>query len=218
MFKKIIFTLSVLAMPVLASCATTPAVYSHSDPKQDFSNYKTFAWATNPPMTKGGDYKIPPMSEQALTDAIKENFIAKGYVFSADETSADFSVSFTVGASDEYTTKSIPASYSSNYDNWSWGYNYFPGPRYGSISRRYDPYLGGAGYYNRPRVTQISPARTELRKSVEGSISVNVFDVNNKRPVWHASASKTLSKTEMRTSGKNERAGIDTLLADFPKK
>jgi len=226
MFKKIMLVLSVLALPALAGCATTPTVYSNSNSTQDFSSYKTFSWAKNPPAVISGDYAVTPMSEDRMTNSIKEAFIAKGYVFTEDEASADFSVFedeasadfsvfYTVGASDKLTIKNYPAVYYNNYDNWGWGYNYYAGNRYGSMSNRYDPFLrssfyGGGSSYR--------PARTETRTSIEGSISIDVFDVKSKRPVWHGSASKKLQKNEMAPSPKNEIGVGELLIADFPIK
>lgn len=217
MYKQSLFTLTGVAIFALAGCATTPSVYSKSDPKQDFSSYKTFSWAQNPPMIKSGDYVIPPMAEAALTDAIKDTLVSKGYVLTSNESAADFAVSYTVGARDKFTVKSIPATYYSNYDNWGWGYNYFPGRRYGTLNDRYDPFIGGSNFYGRDRrLTQISPARTETSLRIEGSISVDVFDVKTKHPVWHASASKILSKEDMRSPKTSEAETAAILLAEFP--
>ena len=189
-----------LAQVVLISaCAsvTTPKVHTSSEPGHDFSTYKTFTWATNPPMIAESEYNIPAIAEKELTDAFKDSLTNKGYTFTDNESDADFAVSFTVGARDKIKVDSYPVRYYENYQSWTWGQGY---------------------YYPVTRERSINTGFTDDKLSVyqSGSLAVDIYDVKKKRPVWHANGNKRLSKRDFATPGKGSFAAASTLLASFP--
>ena len=79
--------------------------------------------------------------------------------------------------------------------HWRWGYDYY-----------------GVAY---PR----GFPRTEVttRNYAEGSLAIDIFDVASKSPVWHGSASKRLTRSELRgQSEESTRSAVQTILAGFP--
>ncbi len=187
-------TVAILAMSIaLASCATTGRITSDSDPSQNFSAYKTFAWAGEKPMITSGDRVIPGLIQSQVSQAIKSDLSSRGYRFTDDLTDADFAVSFTIGTREGIRTSQVPDYFWQNRMDWGWGSYYFP--------RR------------RPLTT---PIRTVLRDYTEGTLSVDIYDVKRKSPVWHGKGTKTLGRKEL--SGEQNTAAQDVrlILAGFP--
>ncbi len=109
----------------MAACSTTPKVFTDSDPKQDFSVYKTFSWVGERPMLTTGERPVSPLIERRIMKAIKVNLAAKGYQYSEHKNQADMAISFSVGARDSVRLQSDPAVLYNT--QWSWG-----GPYYGT--------------------------------------------------------------------------------------
>ncbi|MGH8262239.1 MAG: DUF4136 domain-containing protein [Steroidobacteraceae bacterium] len=67
----------------------------------------------------GNSASVSPLNQRRMQDAIEAEFAAKGYTLKQDPASADFIVSFTVGARDKIDVADYPAPY--RWDNhWSW--------------------------------------------------------------------------------------------------
>ncbi|MEW9918479.1 DUF4136 domain-containing protein [Marimonas sp. MJW-29] len=186
-----------VALLILSACA--PNVYSRADPSQDFSQLRTFTWAKVPPLIKTGDHPISPQVEVIITEALKAEFESKGYRFVSTDT-ADFAVSFTLGAQNEIELQERPTNYHKTYDDWGWGgRNYGPG------------YDGPAGSF--------STTRTEPVEVTEGTLSVDAFDVSTQRPIWHSQASRRLSEAELAGASRERLAvAASNILSDFPSR
>lgn len=193
--------LAVLVLFGLALTACAPAVYTDSDPNEDFSQLKTFTWAKNPPLIKTGDHPISPLTETRMTDALKAAFEAKGYQF-VPSGQADFAVSYTMGARDKIELRQYPAPYVNSYSSWAWGGRYYGGG--------YRAPYGAFG----PPVTVSEPVTV-----TEGTLSVDAFDVRSQRPIWHAQASKRLSNAELAgASPERLSEAATTILKEFPSR
>ena len=182
---------AVVATAIIGGCATGfEATYDH-DPANDFAAYKTFAWVSEHPMKVGSLERIPsPLLESQIMVTVESVLGASGYKLVPDADSADFALSFTIGSRDEIKVDSYPSM--------SAGYGY-PG-RWGA--------WGGA-YYG-------YGTETTVRQYTEGMLAIDVFDVEERRPVWHGVASKTISDSDRKDSGATIQAAVDAILAGFP--
>lgn len=178
----------------LAGCATSPTVHTDFDPSQSFDGYKTFAWISDEPMILSSDLGPNPLVARRLKVAIRTTLEEKGFRFVSSASSADFVVAFTVGARDKMDVRSreVVDYYGTH---WRWGYDYF------DIRRP----------INFPR-TQVT-----TRQYTEGSLAIDIFDVERKSPVWHGSASKRLSSDEQKgRSAESTREAVRIILSEFP--
>ena len=184
----------VMATLLISGCASAPRVFVDYDNSQSFDSYDSFAWISDEPMMVSGDRGPNPIVAERLKDAISSTLESKGYRFVKDARDADFVVAFTVGARDrmEIRERQVIDYYG---PHWRWGYDY-----YGVIYPRGFP-------------------RTEVttREYTEGSLAIDIFDTKRKSPVWHGSASKRLTRSELRgTSTDTTRSAVETILAGFP--
>ena len=56
----------------------------------------------------------------------------------------------------------------------------------------------------------------DVRQYQEGTLAVDVYDVHSRRAVWHGSAKKELSQSEMEHSETPIREAVTAVLANFP--
>ena len=185
---------AVVAIALLGGCATGfEATYDH-DPANDFAAYKTFAWVSEHPMKVGSVERITsPLLESQIMVTVESALGAKGYKIVPDVDSADFALSFTIGSRDEIKVDSYP-SMSAGYA----GYGY--PSRWGG--------WGGA-YYG-------YGTETSVRQYTKGMLAIDVFDVEDRRPVWHGVASKTITESDRKDSGATVQAAVDAILVGFP--
>jgi len=159
---------------LLTGCASGfEATYDH-DPSNDFAGYKTFAWVSEHPMTVGAtDRIVNPMLEPRIMVTVESALGAKGYSLVPDAESADFALAFTVGSREEIKVDSYPSMTAGHV-----GYGY---PRH----------WGGWGgaYYG-------YGTETTVRQYTKGMLSIDVFDVSDRRPVWHGVATKTINESD----------------------
>lgn len=188
-------TLTILiTVAFLAACATGfKATFDH-DPAKDFSGYKTFAWISDHPMKVGATNRIPnPMLEPRIMSAVEEGLSEKGYSMVPDAASADFVLAFTVGSREEIKVDSYPSMTAGHA-----GYVY---PRHWRA-------WGGA-YYG-------YGTETTVRQYTKGMIAMDVFDVAERRPVWHGVASKTINESDREDAAGTIKAAVNAILEGFP--
>ncbi len=183
----------VLAFALLGACASTfKATYDH-DASNDFSNYHTFAWLTKNPMKVSQSITtLNPLLEPRIMSALEKALVAKGYKWVADRNSADFVISFTVGSRQEIKVDSYPsmsAGVGMGYPgHWRWGGAYYG---YGGIE-------------------------TTVHQYTKGMLAVDIFDVKDRRPVWHGVASKTINESDRENMDETINAAVDAIVAGFP--
>ena len=177
-----------LGVILLAACASTFKATHDHDTNHDFSNYQTFAWISKNPMKVGQTAVAPnPLLEPRIMNALESGLEAKGYRFVDEPGSADFVVSFTVGSREEIKVDSYPSM---------------------SAGVRYPAHWGwGAAYYS---------TETTVRQYTKGMLAVDVFDVKERRPVWHSVASKTINESDREDMEATVKAAADAILAGFP--
>lgn len=186
--------ITALASFALAACATGFQATYDSDPAHDFSAYETFAWISENPMIVGPTNRVPnPLLERRIMAAIEGGMITRGYRQVDDPDAADFVMSFTVGSRDEIRVDSYPTAYSTYAVRGGWGWG---GPYYGV----------GVGI----------ATETEVRQYQKGMLALDVFDVKEHRPVFHAVAEKSITHTDRNKMNETVQAAVDAVLAGFP--
>ena len=55
-----------------------------------------------------------------------------------------------------------------------------------------------------------------MREYTEGMLAVDVFDVEERRPVWHGVATKRISESDRDEIEATVKAAVDAILAGFP--
>jgi hypothetical protein len=171
---------------ILASCASKPKVYTDADPEQNFSEYTSFAWASENPMTVQSDYMVNPFVGKSIMETIKTELAAKGYQFVDDNSAADMVISFSIGARDKTKVFNEPVMVNTN---WRWGNQYW-GP------------------------TIVNTSSTH--NYVEGALAIDVFDNTRKAPVWHGVGSKNLTRDEREGKANLVAPAVTTILSSFP--
>jgi hypothetical protein len=183
----------ILTCTLMGGCASTFKATHDHDANHDFTNYQTFAWISKNPMKVGQTAIAPnPLLEPRIMSALEKALVAKGYKWVGDAASADFVISFTVGSREEIkvdTYPSMSAGYGRGYPgHWGWG-----GPYYG-----------------------VSSTETSVRQYTKGMLAVDIFDVKERRPVWHGVASKTINESDRENMDETIKAAVDAIVAGFP--
>lgn len=174
----------------LAGCASGFKATYDSDPAHDFSAYQTYAWISANPMIVGPTNRVPnPLLEPRIMAAIEDGMTTRGYSKVDDPEAADFVLSFTVGSREEVQVNSYPATYAGYGYRGAWGWG---GPYYGMATE------------------------TQVRQYQKGMLALDVFDVKERRPVFHAVAEKSITESDRKKMDETIQAAVDAVLAAFP--
>jgi Domain of unknown function (DUF4136) len=177
---------AIVAAAMLAACATVQ-VGSDYDRAASFTNYHTFTLMRRE--HHGGNGSTNPLVVQRAEDAIKAELIRKGHQLATDPAAADFTVDFTIGSRERTDINSYPDPYVGM--GWGWGRRgWWGGPYWGSD--------------------------LDVRQYREGTLSIDIFDARNHRPVWHGWAKKELTRTDIENSEEPIRSAVSAILAKFP--
>jgi len=186
--------MAVATATLITACASGfEATYDH-DPSNNFTEYKTFAWVSEHPMKVGVTNRIPnPLLEPRIMVTVESALGAKGYTLVSDPESADFALAFTIGSREEIKVDSYPSMTA------------------GYAGRGYPGHWGrwGGSYYG-------YGTETTVRQYTEGMLSLDVFDVSERRPVWHGVATKTINESDREDTDGTINAAVDAILAGFP--
>lgn len=177
---------------MLGACASTFQATHDYDPEKDFGDYRYYAWISENPMKIGPSTRINnPLVEERVMDAVEQRLDAQGYQKVIEPRSADFVLSFTVGSREEIRVDSYPsmsASVGYGYPrHWGWGGMYY------GVS-----------------------TETSVRQYTQGMLAIDIFDVEERRPVWHGVAEKRISESDREDAVGTIQAAVDALLAGFP--
>lgn len=180
---------AVVSLSLLTGCASTfNATYDH-DKANDFSNYQSFAWISKNPMKIGQTVRAPNLLlEPRIMSALEKTLVAKGYQYVMEPKNADFVVSFTVGSREQIKVDSYP-SMAAGYGrgHQHWGW--------------------GGRYYG---------TETEVSQYTEGMLAVDIFDVEQQRPVWHGVATKRINESDRDDMDATVRAAVEAIVTGFP--
>jgi len=189
--KAISKLFAVLSAAIVLGACTAPgfkATHDYDD-SVNFSSYQTFAWISKNPM-KVGVTRDPlnPLLEPAIMSSLERALVAKGYRFAKQPNAADFVLSFTVGSREEIRVDSYPSMGGPAYaGRWGWGGAYY-----------------GHG------------TETTVRQYTKGMLAVDIFSVQQRRPVWHSVASKKISEDDRDNRTATIDAAVAAIMAGFP--
>jgi hypothetical protein len=191
MRKQLHFSLIFTAV-LLGGCATGFKATHDHDSSHNFAVYQTFAWLSENPMKVGQTVQAPnPLLQPRIMRAVESALAAKGYRQVQDPKSADFVLSFTVGSREKIKVDSYPSmamGYSTGYPgHWGWGASY-----------------------------HCCASDTQVRQYTTGILAIDIFDVKERRPVWHGAASKTISEKDIENMESTVKAAVDAVLGGFP--
>lgn len=179
---------------LLGACASTfEATYDH-DRQHDFSNYRTFAWISEHPMVVAENVGVVnPMLETHVMNAVERGLSAKGFRLVQNAAAADFVVAFTVGSREKIRVDQYPTMSGGYYaagrpSHWGWGGGYY-------------------GAYG---------TETTVRQYTKGMLAVDIFDVKERRPVWHAVATKTIHEKDRKQIVETVDMAVNSILGGFP--
>ena len=182
----------VTAFLSLTACATGFKATYDSDPAHDFSGYQTFAWISPNPMIVGPTNRVPnPLLEPKIMAAVEGVLTTRGYRKVEDPETADFALSFTVGSREEIKVNSYPATYAGYGYGGGWGW--------------------GGPYYGMGMATE-----TQVRQYQKGMLALDVFDVKERRPVYHSVAEKSITDSDRRKMDEVIQAAVNAVLEAFP--
>lgn len=158
-----------LLAALLAACAPPYKTDFDYDAQAPFENYRTWAWISDSPMILNDSARgASPLWENRIMFHIEKALAFRGYRMVADPGSADFTVSFTLGARDKIRVDAYPPAYHAGWGR-GWGHRY--------------------GYYGVGVGTDVN-----VRQYTEGQLAIDVFDVSTRQPVWHGFASGNVRK------------------------
>ena len=165
---------------------STLQVGNDYDRRASFANFHTFTV-----MHREHKSVHNPLVAQRTEDAIKDELVRKGYRLAANPGEADFAVDFTVGSRERTDINSYPQSYAAV--GWAgWG--------------------GGPGWWG----DRYWGNDIDVRQFREGTLSIDVFNARDHRPVWHGWAKKELSQQDINNSEQPIRTAVAAVLAKFP--
>lgn len=184
-----LFALALLSMG-LGACATGFNATYDNDPGHDFSGYQTFAWISDNPMIVGPtDRMVNPLVEPRIMSAIEDGMAVRGYKKIDDADAADFVISFTIGSREEIKVSSYPSTYAAYGYGRGWGGRYY-----------------GVGM----------ATETQVRQYQQGMLAVDIFDVKERRPVWHGVATKSITESDRKNLNETIEAAVTAILKAFP--
>jgi hypothetical protein len=190
--KAFLHLTALFSLGLLGACASGFSATYDSDPSQDFSGYQTFAWISKNPMIVGQTNRMPnPLLEPRIMAAMESVLGAKGYRKVEDPETADFALSFTIGSREEIKVNSYPASYASYGVGGAWGW--------------------GGPYYGMGMATE-----TQVRQYQKGMLALDIFDVKERRPVFHAVAEKSITESDRKKLDQTVQAAVNAVLQGFP--
>ena len=188
--RRLFLLTTAVASLGLGACASGFKASFDSDPAHDFSGYQTFAWISANPMIVGSTNRMPsPLLEPRIMTAIEDGLMAKGYSKVGDPERADFVISFTIGSREEIKVNSYPSTYAGYGYRGAWGWG---GPYYGMATE------------------------TQVRQYQKGMLALDIFDVKQHRPVFHAVAEKSISESDRKKLDETVQSAVDAVLAAFP--
>lgn len=188
--REVGITGSILACLVVTGCAAGFRATYDYDRDHDFSDLGAWTWISDEPMKISSTVNPPsPLLQPRIMAAIEDELAGKGYRKVDSEDAADFVVAFTVGSREEIKVDTYPSMYG--------GYA-FPG-RWGG------PYYG-ISYGTETRVRQYD----------EGMLAIDVFDVAERKPVWHGVVTKSITDADRAAGDEPIRAGVAAVLESFP--
>ncbi len=184
-----------LLTALLAVGCAAPAPMIDYDPSYDFSQDRTFAFISERPLLRGeGAEGGNPMLEGRLMQITENILSARGLTRISDPEKADLAVGFTLGGREKLQVNSSPSYspyYGAGYRGWGRGYHGGYGGGYG----------GGT---------------VDVRQYTEGTLSVDIYDPQEHKPVWHGRAVRRITTKMQENMEETIQEILGGIFATFP--
>lgn len=182
--------LAIVGAAVLGGCSTTPYKTDFDyDPEVIFTQYRTWAWIDDTPMAEAEGATVSPLLQSRIMRHIEDEMAMKGFRRVDDVEAADMAISFSVGARDKIKVNSYPSTFHGGYSRWGYGWGY------------------GYGYPSR---------EVDVRQYTEGQIAIDIFDVKQRRPVYHGFATGNVRERTQEEREELIDAVVRDILLTFP--
>ena len=186
--NKVLKLISVLiVITLVTACASSPTIHSDYDRSVDFSQFKTYGYFS-PMGIENPNYSS--LLGQMFRDAIDAQMQPRGYVLS-DNPDLLINVSARLEDKTQVRTYSEPV--------YGGGYYGYRGGRYAA--------WGGYGYGTSTHVSQYT----------EGTVNVDMVDIDNKRMVWEGVA---IGRVDEKKQNENLRQdimdGVAAMFENYP--
>ena len=176
------------ALVGLAACNTLP-VTTDLDPNMSVSNCHTYAFAHEHVANADQPSAFGnPLNAQRLRVAIEANLAAKGIQRASDRSAAECVVGYAMGSRQVF-----------NDDYGGFGFNAGFGRGFGRLGG-----FGGGWGYDGPWVQD------------ETRISIDLFDAQSRKPIWHAAVSQSVSDLTGPNAELKINAATAAIFAKFP--
>jgi len=170
-------------MLLIVGCGSSIRTFVDYNESVNFETYETFSWISDNPLVAVPGAASPyTFLESQIQESIRSSLTQLGYQFQPIGAETDFTVSFSVGARQEFFVDLYPEIYR---NNWRWGRQY----------------IGNTA---------------EVNSITEGTLSIDIFDVNLRSPVWHGRAQKTLSTADQNLQSSIISDAVEEILNEFP--
>ena len=178
--------LGVLVAIALSGCATGFQATHDHDPSHNFGSYQTFAWISANPMVVGATNRIP---NPLLEQRIMESIERSLRAKGYRKVDQAESADFVLA----FTVGSREEIRVNSYPTMAGGYRGH----------------WGRGYYG-------YGTDTTVRQYTKGMLSVDVFDVSERRPVWHGVATKNIHESDRENMQATIDDAVGAILGGFP--
>ncbi|MEH6570964.1 MAG: DUF4136 domain-containing protein [Halioglobus sp.] len=177
---------------ILAGCATKGTYEVDYDEYRDFSNYKSFRWYDDVHPSQEADYRQYNSSDQRVRDHVDGYLQKKGFEL-LDSGTSDFWVNYHISKQSNM-----------KIDNFG---RYPSAGAHGAVSGGTYGSAVAVGYSSGPSVKEYK----------EGTVVIDIIDVQSSEIVWRGIAEERLPK-KMDRATRDEMAAVITreLLEDFP--
>ena len=180
---------------ILAGCSA-PAPMVDYDPSYNFNQDRTFAFISEHPLLRGeGAEGGNPLLEGRLMEITENILSARGLRRVSDPETADLAVGFTLGGREKLQVNSSPSYspyYRGGYGGWGRGY-----------------YGGYGGAYGGTQTV-------DVRQYTEGTLSVDIYDPQEHKPVWHGRAVRRITKKMQENLEDTLQEILGGIFATFP--
>jgi len=177
---------------LVTGCASTVQPVVDHDPKVDFAPYKSFAFISNHPMIRSETSQpASPFTEERIKNSISKNLEDRGYRSVTGTEVANFTISFTLGSRDKMQSDTYPEPYRAGYGSWRWGGSYY------GFAPGYEGQVDASNY-------------------TEGALSIDLFDVSERRPIWHGVSTKGITDKSQKDPDSVIDEIVTAILSGFP--
>lgn len=177
----------VMSLALMAGCATKPSVSTDYESSYNFAALKTYT-VKAPKVESRDDLLISPFTLSHVQAQVN-NELSKRYHSAANESSADFLVTYHVVMEEKLDPNSYDELY--GYGFWGRGYRY-PSPLF------YRP-MGG------------------IRVYTQGSLIIDMVDAKTQQPIWRGVSEKRLNRgSSPQQQREILTAAVQEVLSQFP--